>query len=123
MLGASIAGSTVFCKETVTKLLKASDLKMPCALIVGNIVICNKIVNKASQRTMIFLNISQKEGPGFQRCAGNVARVATGPMSADPREIFRIIGGLGWGSAAKSTSCFSQGATCRLRNVPLASEI
>lgn len=52
---------------------KISDLKMLGALIVENLVICNKIVNKASLRPMGFLNIKQKEGLGFQGCAGDVA--------------------------------------------------
>ena len=65
MLGASIAGSTVFCKETVTKLLKVSDLKMPSALIVENMLTCKKIVNKLSLQGMVFLDINQKESLGF----------------------------------------------------------
>ena len=56
---------------------KISDLKMLGALIVENLVICNKIVNKASLRAMVFLNINQKEGVGFQGRIGIVARVAT----------------------------------------------
>lgn len=62
----SIAGRTVICKETGTKLLKASDMKMFSAVIVRNTVSCNKIVNKASLKAMLFLNINQKEGLGFQ---------------------------------------------------------
>ena len=34
-------------------------------LIVGMMVICNKIVNKVSLRKFFFLNINQKEGLGF----------------------------------------------------------
>ena len=39
---------------------------------------------------MVFLNINQKDGLGFQGCAGDVARVATGPMSVGPKEIFKV---------------------------------
>ena len=56
----------------------------------GNRVICNKNVNKTSLRAMVFLNINQKDGLGFQGCAGDVARVATGPMSVGPKEIFKV---------------------------------
>lgn len=56
---------------------------MPGALIVGNMIICNKIVNG--------VNTNQKEGLDFQGCAGNVARVATGSISVGPREIFKVI--------------------------------
>ena len=81
----------IICKQTVTKPLKSSNLKMLSALIVGIVVICNKIVNKASLRATIFLNINQKEGLGFQRCAANVARAAIGLMSVGPREIAKAI--------------------------------
>lgn len=57
----------------------------------GNTVICNKTVNKASLRTTTLLNINQKESLGFQGWADNVASVAIGPMSVDPREIFKVI--------------------------------
>lgn len=57
----------------MNKLVKVSDLKVHRALVVGNRIICNKIVNKASLRPMGFLNIKQKEGLGFQGCAGDVA--------------------------------------------------
>lgn len=79
------------CKETVTKLLKVSDLKIPGALIVGNMVICNKAVDKASLRAMVFLNINQKEGLGFQRYADSVAKVVTAPVSLSPRKISKAI--------------------------------
>lgn len=91
MLSASVAENKVICKETVTRVLKASDLKMPSALIVGKMIVCNKIVNKASLRTMVFLNINQKESLGFQGCTGNVARVDIGAMSVGPRERFKVI--------------------------------
>jgi hypothetical protein len=55
----------VTCKGTVTKPPKVSDLKMDSALIVENVIIGNKIVNKAFVRTMVFLNKNQKEGLGF----------------------------------------------------------
>lgn len=75
----------------MTELIKAPDLKLPSAFIVGNIVICNKIVNRASLRTMIFLNINQKGGPGFRGVCRRCGKgVAIGPMSADPRERFKI---------------------------------
>ena len=61
IVSASVMGSTFICRETVTKLLKVSDLKMPGALIVVNTIICNKIVNKESLRVMVFLNINQKK--------------------------------------------------------------
>jgi hypothetical protein len=64
---------------------------MLSALIVGIVVICNKIVNKASLRATIFLNINQKEGLGFQECLSNVARVAIGPVSVSPRETVKAI--------------------------------
>jgi hypothetical protein len=51
--------------------------QMPGALIVGNTGICNKIVNEASLRAMVFLSINQKGGVGFQGRIGIVARVAT----------------------------------------------
>ena len=66
MPSASILGNAVICKEIVTKQLKVSDLKMSGALSVGNMVICNKIVNQVSLREMVFLNMNQKEGLGFQ---------------------------------------------------------
>ena len=56
-----------------------------------NFVICNKIMNKLPLRAMFFLNINQKEGLGFQGCAGNVARAATGPMSIGPKKTFKVI--------------------------------
>ena len=87
----STAGNTIICKDTVTKLLKVSDLKMPGALIVVNTIICNKIVNKESLRAMVFLNITQKEGLGFHACASDVAMVATGPMSIGSRDISQTI--------------------------------
>lgn len=59
---------------------------MPSVLIVGNMVICNKIVNKASLKAMVFLNIKQKECLGFQGYAGYVARGAIGPMSVGQKE-------------------------------------
>ena len=74
-------------QRDVTKPLNVLDLNMPSALIVDNMVICNKILNKASLRAMVFLNINQKDGLGFQGCVGNVARVVTGSMSIDPRDI------------------------------------
>ena len=91
MPGVSIVGYMLICKKTVTNLLKVSDLKMPGALIVVNTIICNKIVNKESLRAMVFLNINQKEGLGFQRCAANVARAAIGLMSVGPRESSKVI--------------------------------
>ena len=69
------------CKKTVTKQLKVSDLKMSGALTVGNMVICNKIVNQVSLREMVFLSMNQKEVLGFQGCADDVARAAIEPMS------------------------------------------
>ena len=63
---------------------------MSGALIVGNLVICNKIVNKVSIRAVIFLNINQK-GLGFLGCAGDVASVAIGPMSVGSRDISQTI--------------------------------
>lgn len=50
MLGTSISENMVICKETVTKPPKVSDLEMPSALIVGNMVICKNIANKTSLR-------------------------------------------------------------------------
>ena len=38
-----------------------SNIKRPGDSVVGNLVICNKIVNKVSIRAVIFLNINQKE--------------------------------------------------------------
>ena len=67
----------------MTKLLKVSDLNMSGVLSVRNTVLCPGKVNKA----MVFLNINQKDGLGFQGCVGNVARVVTGSMSIDPRDI------------------------------------
>ena len=49
-------------QRDVTKPLNVLDLNMPSALIVDNMVICNKILNKASLRAMVFLNINKKEG-------------------------------------------------------------
>jgi hypothetical protein len=66
MPGASVVGSMVICKKTVTKLLKGLRSQMSSALIVGNTVICNKIVDKAVLRTVVVLNIKQKEGLGFK---------------------------------------------------------
>jgi hypothetical protein len=43
----TLEDTMIICKQTVTKPLKVSDLKMPRALIVRNMVICNQIVNKA----------------------------------------------------------------------------
>jgi hypothetical protein len=39
MPGASIVGNTVICKETMTKLLKISDLKIPSAITVRDTVL------------------------------------------------------------------------------------
>ena len=87
MSGDSIVENMVICKETVTKPLRVSDLKMLGALIVGNMVICNKIMNKTSLRIVFFLNINKKDGLDFQKCAS----IAFGPMSAYPKEIFKVI--------------------------------
>lgn len=64
-------------QRDVTKPLNVLDLNMPSALIVDNMVICNKILNKASLRAMVFLNINQKEGLGFKRCPGDVISATT----------------------------------------------
>lgn len=61
MPSASIGRNMVIFKDTVTKTLKILDLKISGALIIGNMVICNKIVNKESLRVMVFLNINQKK--------------------------------------------------------------
>ena len=54
----------------MTKLIKVSDRTMPSALTV---VICDKIVNKASLRAMF------KEGLGFQTTSGSIGLdLATG---------------------------------------------
>lgn len=50
----------ILCKETETKPQKISDLKIPGAFIVGNMIICNKIVNNASLRAMFFRTINMK---------------------------------------------------------------
>ena len=47
-------------------------LKMLNALVVENLIFCNKIVNKTFLRAMVFLNVNQKEGLGVQGCAGQV---------------------------------------------------
>ena len=86
MPGAPIMGNMVICKETVTKLLKVSDLKVTRALIVGNMVIWNKIVTKTSLRAVVFLNINHKED--FQGCVGDIA---IGSMRVGPKEIFKVI--------------------------------
>lgn len=54
-------------------------------------VIYNKIVNNASSKPIIFLNINQKECLGFLGCAGYVARSAIGPMSVGQKEILFLI--------------------------------
>lgn len=64
---------------------------MPGSLTVGNMVVCIKIVNKASLQAVFFLAINQKEGLGLQGRAGNVARVAIGPVSVGPKEIVKVI--------------------------------
>lgn len=91
MPSAAVPENIFICKETMTKPEKVSDLKMLGALIVGNTDICNKIVNKASLRAMVFLNINQKEGLGFQGRKSSVARVGIGPMSVGPKETFKVI--------------------------------
>ena len=68
-------------QRDVTKPLNVLDLNMPSALIVDNMVICNKILNKASLRAMVFLNINQKEGLAFEVCVSN------GEMNIGPKEI------------------------------------
>jgi hypothetical protein len=73
----------------MNKLVKISDLKVHRALVVGNRIICNKIVNKASLRAIVFLNINQKEVLGFQGCADGVVRAAIEPVN--PREIAKAI--------------------------------
>ena len=60
MPGVSVSGNALISKETVTKQVKSSDLKMSSALIVGKIVTHNKIVSKTSQRAIVRLNINQK---------------------------------------------------------------
>lgn len=54
MSSAFIARNMVTCNGIVTKPSKVSDLKMPGALIVGNVIIGNKNVNKAFVRAMFF---------------------------------------------------------------------
>lgn len=83
MPGTSFVGNVVVCKDWPSCL--KSHLKMLSYLIVGNLVICNKIVNKASLRAMVFLNIYQKEVVGF--CAGNMPGVTIRPKIIGPREI------------------------------------
>jgi hypothetical protein len=68
---------------TGTKPQKVSSLKMSGALIVGNI--SKNWQQKASLRPIVFLNINQKEGLGFQGCAGDMAKVAIGPMPVGPK--------------------------------------
>lgn len=49
--------------RVMTKPLKVSDLKVPCAFTVGNLVICNKIMNKTSLRVMFFPNYKPERRP------------------------------------------------------------
>ena len=60
MLGASVAGNTVICKETLTK-PKASDLKMPHVLTARKIVLTPGKMNKPFLESMILLTLTQKE--------------------------------------------------------------
>jgi len=55
---------------------------------------------------MIFLNINQKEGLGFQGYAGNMAGVAIELVSVGPREIAKAISchwEMKWGMAVSKT--------------------
>ena len=72
MPSASISGNIVICKETMIRPLKVSDHKMLGAVIVGNLVICSKIINKDSLRAKIFLNTNQKEGLDMCRQCVNI---------------------------------------------------
>jgi hypothetical protein len=38
-----------------------------------------------------FLNMNNKEGLGFQGCAGHMTSVVTGPIIVDPRETLKVI--------------------------------
>ena len=69
MPSASISGNIVICKETMIRPLKVSDHKMLGAVIVGNLVICNKIVKKAPSRAMAFLGMKQQKSILFWVCS------------------------------------------------------
>lgn len=51
-----------------------------------SVLTSRNMVNKESLRTMIFLNINQKEGLGFQGFAGDT--VAIGPMGVGPKKTY-----------------------------------
>lgn len=91
MPGVSVSGNALISKETETKQVKSSDLKMSSALIVGKIVTHNKIVSKTSQRAIVRLNINQKGVLGSQGYAADVMRAATGPKSVGSKETVRVI--------------------------------
>lgn len=88
-----------------------SDIKMPGELTARNMVRYARETNRPFLVAMVFLNINQIKGLGFLGCAGDVVRVAVGPMSVGSREMAKTISRL-WGLAqvpiAKTMSGFRQ---------------